>query len=118
MRQLDGRRTVMAGVWDSRIKKELVAADDGIASQVAEALQNDSRQLIGSRSANYIRVINANENHERLPEAKVFGFRLLAAQAKKAQGADQAGNSTAYCVGEDRLRPPRVERTHARQVES
>ena len=64
MRQLDRCGTVLARIGNTGIKKELVAADDRVPGGCSNSLENKARQLVGSRSVDDVRVINAYKNHE------------------------------------------------------
>lgn len=57
----------MAGVRDTGIEKELMSADYGMARRFAETLHDGTRQLIGSGSSNYVRIVDADENQLDIP---------------------------------------------------
>ena len=84
MRQLDGCGTVFARIGNAGIKKELVAADNRIAGEDSNSFENKARQLVGSRSVDDVRVIDADENHELDPESAAFVRCLCKWKKQKA----------------------------------
>ena len=80
---MNGCGSILAGIGDTGIEKKLVAANDGVFRYVSKSFQDKARELIGSRSADDIGIIDANENHEDDPESAVSDLSRCLRRWKK-----------------------------------